>query len=377
MNRRTPSTSPTAQDLKDRKVKLAEGGIILGLIVALCVFLGVHFAHDGEPTVADNLMQPDTPPAMVEAISAPAAASQPAPATEDGTEPVAVVNQDAREDQAAADAAAGTLPLSDRLPAEVPIAVTYATSELAFHEGRYAEAADMFAQYCGQHPGNAWGHYMLGLSLWKADRDVDAAAAFEAALVQKPDHVKSLVNLARVQLELDRPEAALASIELAIELAPEGSDARRVLGRVQHTLGRLDEATATYRRALELNGDDAWALNNLALVWIEQEQFAAALPALARASELAPDAAVIRNNLGTALEASGRLTQAREQFELAADLGSDRGEQSLIRLQATTLDDRAVAADLQDLAASWQLPTTATGLPEPSVVVEARQVDQD
>lgn len=377
MTKRTPTTSPTAQDLQDRKVKLAEGGIILGLIVALCVFLGVHFAHDDQATVADNLMQPDTPPAMVDVVSAPAGAAQPAAATEDGTEPVAVVEPAAAQDDPVDAAAAEPLPLSDRLPAEVPIAVTYATSEVAFHEGRYAEAADMFAQYCDQHPGNAWGHYMLGLSLWKAGRDIDAVAAFEAALAQKPDHVKSLVNLARVQLELDRPEAALASVEMAIELAPASPDARRVLGRVYHSLGRLDEATATYRQALELNGDDAWALNNLALVWIEQEQFAAALPALARASELAPDAGVIRNNLGTALEASGRLNQAREQFELAANLGSARGEQSLARLQATTLDDRAAAVDLQDLAATWQLPATAAGLPEPSVVVEARAIDQD
>jgi len=78
-----------------------------------------------------------------------------------------------------------------------------------------------------------------------------------------------------------------------------------------------------------------------------------------------------------ALEASGRLNQAREQFELAANLGSARGEQSLARLQATTLDDRAAAVDLQDLAATWQLPATAAGLPEPSVVVEARAIDQD
>lgn len=362
MNKRTPTTSPTAQDLQDRKVRLAEGGIILGLIVALCVFLGVHFAHDDQATVADRLPQLDTPPTTVEVAPMPAAASPSAPAADDGTEPVAVVD--------------APLPLSERLSADVPIAVTYATSELAYHEGRYADAADMFAQYCDQHPGNAWGHYMLGLSLWKADRDVDAAAAFEAALVQKPDHVKSLVNLARVQLELDRPEAALASVGLAIELAPESPDARRVLGRVYHTLGQLDEAAATYLEALEQRGDDAWSLNNLALVWIEQERFDAALPALARAAELAPEAGVIRNNLGTALEASGHLTQAREQFELAATLGSARGEQSLVRLGASSLADRAPAADLITLAAGWQLPAPADDQAT-TTVADARLGDAD
>ncbi len=348
MTKRNPTTSPNEQDLKDRKVKLAEGGIILGLIVALCVFLGIHFADDDGQAVADRLPQLDTPPALIDVTPAPVVASTPAGAVIDGTEPVATV----------ADTPA---------PAEVPMNVTYATSELAFHEGRYAEAADLFARYCDEHPGNAWGHYMLGLSLWKADRDVEAESAFQAALAQKPDHLKSLVNLARVQLEQDRPEAALASIEQAIGIAPESVDARRVLGRVYHSLGQLDDAAAAFTEALDLRADDAWSLNNLALVWIEQERFEAALPALARAAELAPEAATILNNLGTALEGTGHLSQALEQFELAAAQGSVKGELSLARLEAVTMSEQEPVADLAALAADWREAAEAMDPSMPAV----------
>ncbi|MEZ4385986.1 MAG: tetratricopeptide repeat protein [Candidatus Krumholzibacteriia bacterium] len=355
MTKRNPTTSPTAQDLQDRKVKLAEGGIILGLIVALCVFLGIHFAHDSGPTVAARLPRLDTPPTTAQMIDEPVVASTPAAAVDDGTEPVVTV----------------------AAPEPEPVAVTYAASEEAYAEGRYDEAADLFARYCDEHPGNAWGHYMRGLSLWKAGRDQAAEAAFEAALALKPDHVKSLVNLARVQLELARPEAALASVELAIDLAPENADAHRVLGRVNHTLGRLDAAVSAYTDALDLRADDAWTLNNLALVWIEQARFTDALPALARAAELAPEAGVIRNNLATALEGSGHLSQAMEQFELAAAHGSAKGELSLTRLSAVTLPAAEPVADLAALAAAWKEAADALDPARPAGEAVASVITDD
>jgi len=346
MTKRNPSTQPNADDLRARKIKLAEGGIVMALIVCLCVFLGIHFAHDGDEAVTAMVPLADAPPAPVEVVPAAVVATTLSPVTEDGTEPVAVVAEEADTQPT---------PLADMLPADVPVAVTYATCEKAFADGRYADAADKFTSYCDQHPANAWGHYMLGLSLWKADRDADAVLAFQTALEQKPDHFKSLVNMARVQLELDQPEAALMSVELALDVSPESADARRVLGRVYHNLDRLDESVDAYTQALRLRSDDAWSLNNLALVLIEQELFLEALPALARAAELAPEQGVIRNNLGTALEASGYLSQATEQFELAATLGSGKGEESLARLETVVVAADEPTADLVALASAWSV----------------------
>ena len=95
---------------------------------------------------------------------------------------------------------ADATPITEIVPEDLPLHVTYAVCEQAYADGRYQDAARMFTHYCDEHPTNAWGHYMLGLSLWKADRDTEAVTAFQAALEQKPDHLKTLVNLARVQL---------------------------------------------------------------------------------------------------------------------------------------------------------------------------------
>jgi tetratricopeptide (TPR) repeat protein len=337
-------TDNTASEIRDRKVKLMEGAIVFVLVLGLCVYLGIRFAQDPvapEEPVATTMIEADqtTTPITTE----PAGAEPAAAVTDGGTEPAVVAETEPSI----------ATPDERGLQPEIPLLATYSNAEETYLAGRYDEAAELFTSYCEQHPENAWGHYMHGLSLWKADRDEEAGAAFTAALQRKPDHLKSLVNLARVQLELDQAEAALASIEQAVAIAPDDVAARRVQGRVYHNLSRNDEAIAAYQQALERKADDAWTLNNLALIFIENEQFDRALAPLARAAELAPEVAVIRNNLGTALERSGHLTQARAQYLLASDLGHGRGEENHARLALVTIAADDPQADLTALAAAW------------------------
>jgi Flp pilus assembly protein TadD len=305
--------------------------------------------------VAAAITAPDEP-SLPSFTSPPASAEPAAAAAPDGTEPVRAVEPKISGGSAAgADEPAPDL--AEVLP-EVPLAVTYSSAEKAFFEGRYGVAAGMFASYCDQHPENAWGHYMHGLSLRKAGDQQAARGAFNEALLIKPDHLKSLVNLARVQLDLDDAEGALISVQQAVAIAPENVDARRVLGRVYDRLDRQDEAVDTYLGVLRQRPDDAWTLNNLALIWIEAGQADRAVAPLARAAELAPEVGVIRNNLATALEATGHLGQARAQFALAAGLGSDRAVASQARLEAVTIGQDDASLDLELVASGWMVPAS-------------------
>ena len=88
----------------------------------------------------------------------------------------------------------------------------------------------MFATYADQHPSNPWGHYMLGLSSWKAG-DLDRAErAFVRANELDPKHVKTLLNLARVQ---PRPGQA----EGRVRPSERGAQARFDVGRGVSTHG--------------------------------------------------------------------------------------------------------------------------------------------
>lgn len=216
----------------------------------------------------------------------------------------------------------------------IPANVSYADAESTFRTKDYAKAAEMFDVYTRGHDKNAWGHYMLGLSAWRAGQLDRARAAFDDALMLDPKHVKSLVNLSRVLLESDKATEAKPHLAKAIEVDPGSSDAFRVLGRTEMLLGNTDAALEAYRSALAIDPEDTWSMNNMGLILIQQGRFDEALRPLARATQLAEGVAVFQNNLGIALERTGHYTAAVEAYKatLAADSGYSKAEASLARV---------------------------------------------
>ncbi len=320
-------------------IKFAEAAVLFVLILGLTVLVGLKVAsHDEAPvdtsaattsaqvteqpsanTVADSTAEVaekapvETPATVAETTGEPAA--QPAPAT--------------RPDEP----------------------VSYAEAEAAFTAGRYDEAADLFSAYTEQNHDRAWGHYMLGMSLWKAGDLEGALGGFQTALDLVPGHLKSLVNTGRVLLALNRPGEALPYLTKAVELAPEDAQARRVLARAQADGGRPDAAEATYRGLLAAHPDDVWSLNNLGLLLIQEERFDEALPALARAASLDSSLACVQNNLGVALERSGYIAAARKAYArtVAIDAGYAKAGSSLARLEKV---QEAAGLEPFDLAAA-------------------------
>ncbi|MFO7609612.1 MAG: tetratricopeptide repeat protein [Candidatus Krumholzibacteriia bacterium] len=337
------------QDLtpqQERKLRFFEAGILFVLILCIAVFVGLKTG--GDETVGQDataMTVPATPTAELAAADPDAAGDaigEPAPA-------------DALAATGAADAAA---PAAEN----EPVVVTYATAEQAYFDRDYAAAFDLFDRYTGEHPQNAWGFYMLGLSAWKAG-DPDAAdLALARAVELAPQHVKSLVNHGRVLLDLGRVDEAEARLTLAIDLDPAYADARRVMGRVHHAQARLDEAVASYAEALGLEADDAWSLNNLGLILIEQERFAEALAPLAKAAALDGAPACAQNNLGIALERSGHYGAAAEAYARALELepGHAKAEESRTRVLALAESPDTEPVDLAALAAAFTVDDLTT-----------------
>lgn len=230
--------------------------------------------------------------------------------------------------------------------------VTFEEAERTFRAERYGEATELFAAYAAERSENPWGHYMLGLSAWKAGDHARAATAFEGALELDPNHVKSYVNLSRVLLETDRPEEALEAINRALDLDPVSGDGYRLLGRARHALGDPAGAIEAYRRAIVLDGKDVWAMNNLGYVLITEGRFAEALPPLARATELRDDVALFQNNLGIALERSGHPAAATRAYRaaLAADSGYAKAAVSLARVEQHVDESTPDTIDLVSVA---------------------------
>src|SRR5262245_6977895 len=224
----------------------------------------------------------------------------------------------------------GTLPTRSAGP------VSFADADAAYQAKNYSEAAALFEQYTERRPNNAWGHFMLGLSAWKAGDPAKAEGAFEEALKIDPNHLKSLVNLSRVLIEQRRFDDALVRLTHAGEVDANSVDVQRLLGRVYAAEHKTDEAVIAYRRAIALDARDGWSMNNLGLLLLEQDHAEEALPLFCRAVMLRKDVPEFHNNLGMALEHTGRFGAAAAAYRdaLSADPGYGKAQQNLARVEA-------------------------------------------
>ncbi len=234
--------------------------------------------------------------------------------------------------------------------------VSYADADQAFQRRSYAEAAQLFDSYRRQHADNSWGHYMYGLSAWKAGRPEDALAGFDEALRLDPDHRKSLFNSARVLLETGQPGQALDRVERALSLEPLSAEGHRLLGRARVELGQFDEAIDAYQHAIAIDDRDVWSMNNLGLLYIQRGESDEALLPLARAVELRSNSPVFQNNLGTALEQTGHIPDAKRAYEaaVAADSGYAKAVSSLARITPLVQPGDTNTVDLAEASREFQ-----------------------
>ena len=240
-----------------------------------------------------------------------------------------------------------------------PSVVTFASAETAYKQQKYGEAEQSFTAYVEQHPKNAYGFYMLGLSAWKHG-DLDRGQeAFEQSLTIDSTNVKTLLNLGRLLLDKGEPEDAFRRIERAVALDSGSAEVQRMRGRVQNALGRRDAAEVSYRLALSLDPNDSWSMNNLGLLLIDEGRYAEALMPLARAVELRPESPSFANNLGVALERTGHPGSAEVAYQsaLAADSSYAKAQTSLQRVYG--LPDE-MPIDVAQLASQFKDSLQAT-----------------
>lgn len=233
--------------------------------------------------------------------------------------------------------------------------VSFEDARTAFAGKRYDESVRLFTTFTTEHPENAWGYYMLGLSAWKAgDRDA-AVSALKLAIEKDSTHLKSRLNLSRVLIEQGKATEAVPQIETVLRIDSTSNEAYRMLGRVKDELGDPTGASEAFERAIVLDPSDAWSMNNLAWVLIAQRKFDEALSPLARAIEIDSSVATFQNNLGIALEGSGRVVQAASAYRsaLAIDSAYRKATDNLARVEKRAHGPAITPADLNALARAF------------------------
>ena len=222
--------------------------------------------------------------------------------------------------------------------------------DLAAAVGHLTEAERIF-------PGNVEIRYNLALAYAKQGRLPEAAARYEAVLLERPRHVGAVNGLGFVRMQQGRVEEATALFEQALRLAPSFGAAQANLellrsggardfqalagvreqlerepGKVELRLrlaellagvGRTNEAAAEYRKILVQNGKEVRALLGLggALARAGREQEALGLIEQAVAAE--PKSAEAQLSLGMLLERAAKMAEALGRYEDAVRLKPD------------------------------------------------------
>lgn len=118
---------------------------------------------------------------------------------------------------------------------------------------------------------------------------------------------------------VEASDPALAAALLRVILVPTAENHRAVADEYMR-LGILDTADEYLSDAVKINPRDAAAWDRKARIWRDWGWPRLALPHAVRAVHFAPSSAETRNTLGTVLQALGRHSEARAQYEMALRL---------------------------------------------------------
>lgn len=199
--------------------------------------------------------------------------------------------------------------------------------------GREREAKRQFEQILARQPDNGQVAFLLGFSLYRASRWVEAIEALDRAhaLARANPYPRLYRGLAR--LKLGDPAAARDDIQAALRLAPDDDAVQAAAAELELAEGHFHAAELRLRPLVERTGDlDQTIL--LARALLEQGEAAQAVALLAPVEARRSDLLYVR---AQALLRSGERERGRQ--ELARFGERKRVEERLRLLEATVSTD--------------------------------------
>lgn len=163
-----------------------------------------------------------------------------------------------------------------------------------------------------------------GNALLAQQRDRDAIAKLEGALLLDRKNIEALTSLAFAYLSIGEPIKSLTSSRRALDLSPTDARVWELMGEAYYGLGPeyLRDAISAYRQAVQLapHNDTGW--NNLGIALYDLGRDHEAIDAINHALDI-DDAIAYRWSIrGDILTRLGKPDEARESYDRALDLDS-------------------------------------------------------
>jgi Flp pilus assembly protein TadD len=204
--------------------------------------------------------------------------------------------------------------------------------------GEFASALTQFKEAMALDTEEALAHYNAGLVHLLLD-ERDKARAHLLEVDNRPHNLFEVrLQLGKLYLDDDQPEKGLIYLEKAAAMQPQSSAVHALIGECCAALDRRDEAVAAYKKSLRLNANDAASLSGLGWLYHVMGKNADIATLFCRHSTaIAPRNALFHHRLGCLYLKEDRLSEARDEFQKAVDLGRDSAAQ-LAQVQSRLLD---------------------------------------
>lgn len=125
------------------------------------------------------------------------------------------------------------------------------------NQGQFVQAMEKYRESLALDAHYRAAHFNLGRLEYFAGRTDEAAAEFEAVLADEPDHVRSILGLATVEIRRSRWTRAEELASRAAAIDPTSAVAWNTRGVIAQGQGRTAEAVNHFRRAVELDPKNA------------------------------------------------------------------------------------------------------------------------
>ena len=122
----------------------------------------------------------------------------------------------------------------------------------AYKRGDLAEATAELRQAIRLCPSEPFYSFMLGNALYRADKRLEAEAAYRLATEQDPSFIEARMSFGFTLFELERPKEALEQWLSAMRMQTDSAFARAALAVGLYASGDQDNAVIQYDQAVRL-----------------------------------------------------------------------------------------------------------------------------
>ena len=206
-----------------------------------------------------------------------------------------------------------------------------------FRLGKTREALDELREAVRLAPDSSEANYDLGIALLSSGKSDEAQVAFQRAVELKPGFLEGHLALGQLFGDSGRYEEAQNEYIEALRLSPGRDEIQIGLGNLLLRQGKLGEAAQTYSRVIQMNPKNAAAHNNLGVLLKRQEKPDDALREFQAATQADPGYATAWYNMGYLLEARENEAGALKAFENFLRLAPEATEAPEARVKVQEL----------------------------------------